>query len=542
MKYLIGALYLGFFCFHVSAQTYGNEWIEYNQRYYSFSVVESGIHRIDYNAIVSSGIPLSAINSNQFQVFGREREVPIYISDGGDDVLNNGDFILFYAERNDCWLDSTLYDDPSGIGNPEYSLYNDTIEYFLTWNEGTSNYRFLEETDVDFNNYTPEPFLVDEASLHYYEQYNEGIKSSNASSSFYMSGEGWGKARKNLGHTWNFTGLNLENIYLGSESPNIIYESVLVGSSNAAIPSGSGGNHHTRQTIGSSDFILVDSVFSGYKGIFSTVSYPSNIMNANGVTNFKVSIVNDLGVSTDYQSINYISFKYPRIPLYDGSLNMTFECPFNEEDVKSRIDLTGANLDQPVVFSFGSIPRKIPILPFQGGYSFLLPNSSNIENIRVAVESESQFREVSNLSPVNNDGFFTDFTNNNLDDALLFVYNSLLKSVVDSYASHRSSSIGGGYNVVLAEVKELYQQYGGGIPKHINGIRRFAHQMYDASENKPVGLFLIGKGIREANVTSSTSIGPGTRNNITSYQNSLVPSFGQPSCDACITSNLKDTN
>ena len=46
--------------------------------------------------------------------------------------------------------------------------------------------------------------------------------------------------------------------------------------------------------------------------------------------------------------------------------------------------------------------------------------------------------------------------------------------------------------VVLAEVKELYQQYGGGIPKHINGIRRFAHQMYTLSQEKPVGLFLIG--------------------------------------------------
>ena len=123
-----------------------------------------------------------------------------------------------------------------------------------------------------------------------------------------------------------------------------------------------------------------------------------------------------------------------------------------------------------------------------GGFVF----SSTNENIKVAVESESQFREVLNLIPVNNDGFFTDFTAmNNLDDALLFVYNSLLKSVVDNYASHRSSSIGGGYNVVLAEVQELYQQYGGGIPKHINGIRRFAHHMYDASENKPVGLFFF---------------------------------------------------
>jgi hypothetical protein len=95
MKYLIGLLYVGFICSHIGAQTYGNEWINYSQRYYSFPVLENGIHRIDYNTLASSGIPLSSINSSQVQIFGREREIPIYISDGGDNVLNNGDFILF---------------------------------------------------------------------------------------------------------------------------------------------------------------------------------------------------------------------------------------------------------------------------------------------------------------------------------------------------------------------------------------------------------------------------------------------------------------
>ena len=482
MKYLVGFFCVCFICFQSLGQIYGNEWIDYNQKYYAFPVVENGIYRIDYNTMASSGIPLTSIDCNQFQIFGREREIPIYISDGGDNQMDNGDFILFYAERNDSWLDSTLYDDPEGIGNPKYSLYNDTIQYFLTWNEQLDNYRFVEETDIDFNNYVPSPFLIDEASLVYHEQYNEGIKSSSASSSFYMPGEGWGKSRKNLGYTWDFSGLNFENIFLGAQSPDIVYQSVLVGSSNAAIPSGSIGNHHTRQTVGSSNFVLVDSIFTGYKGIFSTIAFPSNVIGANGVSNFKVSIINDLGVSSDYQSINYISFKYPRIPVYNGDAKIKFECPFNEIALKSRIDLTGVNFDEPIVFSFGTEPRKIPIVPFQGGYSLLIPNSSSLENTFVTIESDNEIVKILSLEPVNNDGFFTDFTSvGNLDEPLLFVYHSLLKSVVDSYASHRSSSTGGGYNVLLAEVKELYQQYGGGIPKHINGIRRFAHHVYDAS-------------------------------------------------------------
>ena len=543
MKNLLGVIYVFLICCNLDAQTFGNEWISYNQRHYSFPVVESGIYKINYNTLVAAGIPLTSISTDNFQIFGRERQIPIYISDGGDNSLDNGDYILLYAEKNDCWLDSTLYDDPSWIGNPKYSLYNDTINYFLTWNNSNSNKRFTQENDVDFSTYNEAPFVIDEAFTFYNDQYNEGEKSSNASSSLFVAGEGWGITRRNIGYVWGINSINLENIYLGTASPDIAYESVLVGSSNAAIPSGAGGNHHTKHTIGDSDFVLVDSVFSGYKSIFSSVSFPSNIIGTNGVPNFNVSIVGDLGVSTDYQSINYVSFKYPRLTNFSGESKLDLEIIFNQSQGKTRIDINGANLSNPVAFSFGSIPRIIPIIPNLGAYSLLVPNSTDMSNTKLIIESEESIHLVNDISPVNIDGFFTDFSAiPDIESALLFVYNKLLKSVVDDYVIHRSSAAGGDYNVILAEVKELYQQYGGGIPKHINGIRRFAHHMYEASQEKPVGLFLIGKGIREASITSSTNIGPGARVNSTSYQNSLIPSFGQPSCDACITSNLPGTN
>ncbi len=543
MKNILGLICMVSCYFQLSSQTYGNEWIEYGQKYYSFSIVNDGIYKIDYNTLISSGIPLSTINTNNFQIFGRERQIPIHIVDGGDNSLDNGDFIYLYAQRNDAWLDSTLYDDPSWIGNPEYSLYNDTIQYFLTWNESGNNERFTVETDIDFDNYNPQPFVLENESNYYFNQYNEGVKSSNASSSFFMAGEGWGITRRNIGYVWNFNNIDFENIYLGANSPNIKYTSVLVGSSNAAIPAGSGGNHYTRHTIGNSDYLLVDSVFSGYKSIFSAKEFPSNIIGSDGSSNFKVSIVGDLGVATDYQSINYVSFYYPRIPIYTGQSSINFQSVFSDNASKSRIDISDSDLNNPIAFTFGAEPRKIPIISYLGGYSLLIPNSSNFSNTEVVIQSENEINSINQLKPVNGNGFFTDFSSiSNIEEALLFVYNDVLKPVVDSYVAHRSSAIGGGYNVILAEVNELYQQYGGGIPKHINGIRRFAHHMYDVSEDKPVGLFLIGKGIREANVSSSTNIGPGTRSNITSYQNSLVPSFGQPSCDACITSNLPGTD
>ena len=528
----------------LSAQTYGNEWISYDQRYYAFPVVQTGIHKIEHAALINAGVPLETINSTNFQLFGKEKEIPLHIVDNNDGFINGGDYLLFYAEANDGWLDSTLYDDPDWIGNPRYSLYNDTLQYFLTWNSSNENLRFEVETANDFENYTPTDFVIEEEFNFYSSSYNEGEKSSDASSSFYMPGEGWGSAPKNgnSGYTWDFNSLIFNNIYQDVNAPLVTYESVVVGRSNASEASSGSGNHHTRHTIGESSYVLTDSIFTGYKSVFVNGSFPTNIVSSNSSANFKVSIIGDLNVATDYESINYWSFKFPRNLNFENYEQMDFEV-INTSDAKSRIDIQNGNLNLPIALVVGSEPHILLVSSANGILKCLVPNSVGNDRQNVVIESLDNITSVTSIQPVNENGLFTNYSIlDNIDSLLIFVYNAQLEAVVNEYEAHRTSSNGGGYNVLKAEIKELYQQYGGGIPKHVNGIRRFAHHMYDASTQKPVGLFLIGKGIREANITSLTSIGPGTRTSSLAYQNSLVPSFGQPSCDACITSNLPGTD
>ena len=45
------------------------------------------------------------------------------------------------------------------MGNPKYSLYNDTIQYFFTWNNSSNNKRFIIETDVNFSGLTAADFV-----------------------------------------------------------------------------------------------------------------------------------------------------------------------------------------------------------------------------------------------------------------------------------------------------------------------------------------------------------------------------------------------
>ncbi len=537
-----------FICFFITcghSQTFGNEWINYNQKYYAINVVQSGIYKIDYNTLASSGVPLTTFYSSNIQIFGRQKEIPIHIEDGGDNIFGLGDYFLFYGERNDGWLDSTLYNNTAEMGNPKYSLYNDTIQYFFTWNNSSNNNRFVIETDVNYDGFIASDFVEFETFTFYNQQYNEGEKSADASSSFFVEGEGWGRTPQNgatNSYTWDMSTTQLTNIYQGLNAPNIKYNAVVVGTSNAAAPSNQ-PNHRTRHTIGSSNFVIYDTTFTGYKAVTANKSIPASDFPSSGNLGFKVQIVNSLGVATDFQSLNFWSFRYPRIPSFANASKLTFKVYNSSNQNKIRLNISNVNMPNPTLFVFGTVARKIPLSSYNGDYVVVIPNNGSIDLQQVVIEDATSFINVSNLRAVNGTGDFTNFTAiPNIDEALLFIYNKKLKNKTLEYAAYRSSASGGSYNVILADIEELYQQYGGGIQKHINGLRRFAHKMYVTSTVKPVGLFLVGKGIREANITSATNLGPGSRTNAAAYANNLIPTFGQPSCDVCITSNLPQTD
>ena len=66
----------------INGQEYGNEWINYDQQYFHFPVITSGVHRIYFNTINNilneQGVDLSQINHTQFQIFGKQKEVSFY--------------------------------------------------------------------------------------------------------------------------------------------------------------------------------------------------------------------------------------------------------------------------------------------------------------------------------------------------------------------------------------------------------------------------------------------------------------------------------
>lgn len=510
------------------SQSYGNEWINYNQTYYSFPISQTGLKRINYDDLNNAGIPLGAFTHEQIQIFGREQEVPIWVETNGDGTFDSGDYILFYAEKNDGWMDSTIYIDPSKAANPTFSLFNDTIFYFFTWNNQTSNLRFAEELSADFANYTPVNYVWSKFEQGYTNAYIEGEKlQSLLSSSFYVAGEGYGRQQVN-----GVNGYNLDltaqtpHPYTSPGAPNARFKGLVTTTASAIVAQSGDPNHHTQWRINGQ--VVYDQ--TGYGCFQFNADVPFSTSGMSHTTDLDWTIVGDLPVATMYQSLTYWSVEYPRIPNFNGANRFKIWVE-NGMQSKNRIDYTSLSVSNPVIFSFGSSPQRI--FPQTDGSNrvILLPNNTSNSRTVVIAEEFNSAQVISSFSPVNSTGLFTNYSGFHHENAYIIIYHPSLYSASNEYKMYRQSIAGGGHNVIMANIEELYFQYGGGIRKHINAARRFAHHSYNLATEKPVALFLLGKGIYSTSARSGAL-----------YHQNLIPTFGTPPSDILITSNLPGTS
>src|SRR6185312_10144624 len=94
-------LLLVFFVFITAsawAQTYPNNWIDYNKTYYKFNIGQTGLYRIPQSAL--NAIGLGNTPAEQFQLWRNGEQVSIYTS-ATTGVLGSSGYIEFWGLVND---------------------------------------------------------------------------------------------------------------------------------------------------------------------------------------------------------------------------------------------------------------------------------------------------------------------------------------------------------------------------------------------------------------------------------------------------------
>ncbi len=524
------------------AQPYGNEWIDLSRPYWCFTAAADGILRIDSATLAAAGFPVATVDPRTIQLFGREQELPVFIQGEDDGVLNGTDHIEVRVARNDGWLDGALYEVPGTQGNPYHSLYNDSIRYYLTWSAGTgAPLRMKPYVNMDFTPHTPRPWVWREALAQFWLTYYLGDRGLfGATSSFMVEGEGyfrsWPLETYGADGTLPFQ-VPSQNPYQQPDAPPSHIELAVAGAN--ATGTGQCDDHHLRVYYGANLVQALDTTYRGYQLRRLGFDLPTGALDT-WATNVQLRAVYDLQTCSganyqDRQNIAYIKLRYPRALNFGGDPIADVRVPHNgTTDTLALLRFNGF-FGTPLVYAYGDTVRRVEAVPDGFGYwQALVPLAPNATETRVFLYRQEQIAAPTDLRPVTSGGQFTDLVQAQQDSAVLIVTHHSLRAAADQYAAMCATSPTNPRNAVVVDMDELYDQFGGGVPKHPLAIRRFAKAALDLWDTDPQALFLMGKSVIAPSVNGLN----GHRDDPSVYSQCLVPTFGFPPSDVCFTLGL----
>ncbi|MGY6561192.1 MAG: putative type IX secretion system sortase PorU2 [Luteibaculaceae bacterium] len=516
-----------FFIGNLSAQIFGNEWINYGQQYYSFKVWQDGVYRLSKTQLEQAGVPVNSIDPRNFQLFAEERQVPILVVGEEDGSFNETDFIEFFARRNSGFFDVAMYTQPQFLPDEEFSLINDTIRYFLTWNTSLNNARVQQLGAGNFTGYTPENWVFTRSRIRFNDAYLLGDRSNlQITLPAYVEGEGWFGTNIARGQNRDVI-LQTPNAFTGSGAPSALVRAVTTANSN---PPGS-PNHRLRISFGPSFTTAVDTSYTGFRLCRFSFAVPPSALGA--TTNIRFTVVDDLGLSADNQNISHVEITYPRNTNLSGLSALEIRVPFNPTRPGRMIQVSNFSVQNAVAY----VVRQNSILKISaqetepGVWRFIVPNAPDGATQRVLLKSDNTALATSLVRPINNTGFFRNFMAEASDSVYVIITNNLLLNAAQGYAAYRSAHPNYPYNTLVVDVNELYNQFGAGIEKHPRAIRRFARYLLNNYPTDPSHFFLVGKAIS----ARFTRFGAGAPAN---FANTIVPTYGVPPSDAQLVAGL----
>lgn len=140
---------------HVNDST-GN-WIDYSREYVKLQIPNDAVYRIDYNDILSYGIPQN-VNPKSFKIYSKGIEIQLYVFGEDDNSFDQGDYIEFWSEKNYRAGEYRHLVTQGEEYLTYYDIYSDTAIVWLTWDGN-----FGKRTQI-VSDYTPG--LVDSITSH----------------------------------------------------------------------------------------------------------------------------------------------------------------------------------------------------------------------------------------------------------------------------------------------------------------------------------------------------------------------------------------
>ena len=498
----------------LQAQSFMNEWIDYNKTYYRFRVGVNGVYRITQSQLASLGI--GGVNAAHFQLWRNGEEVAIFTSEASGPLATNG-FIEFWGEMNNGRWESRLYMRPEYQINPAVSLLTDSATYFLTVNPAGNNKRLTVVGSGLPTALTPEPFFLHKLGVNYRNAYSQGfgaVVGEVVFSSSYDDAEGY--VSSNIAPATNFTANN-SNLFVATGGPN------------ARLRYSAAGRALNIRTVEVSlnGTVLGEQQMNYFNSINDNTSYtniPLSLISSN-TANFRFR--NTSTVSTDRFVMGMYELTYPRQFNFGGLTSFAFEMPASATPQYLVIQSFNNGGQVPVLYDLTNNLRIAGDIAVAGQVRLVLPPSATSRNLVLASVQAASIRSVTG-------GFvartFENFNNPSRQGDYLIISNPAIYSDaagvnrVEEYRQYRSSANGGGFTAQVYDINQLLDQFGWGIKNNPMSIRNFLRFARANFARAPQYCLLIGKGVVPSVYKANETRPVVERMN-------LVPTFGLPASD-----------
>ncbi|OAQ42236.1 hypothetical protein A5893_03740 [Pedobacter psychrophilus] len=487
-------------CLNSFAQQYGNEWIDFSQKYAKITINNEGLFKITYDDVIAKNLFLGNLDPNKFQIFNKGIEIPLMITGSQDGKFDQRDEIFFYGNKNDASLDKILYTNLSDLPNDEISLFTNENFYFLTYSPTKTGLRY-QISNLPSTGLTPENYVIARDRLNFDSNYYPGEYILDAMSlSEYIEGEGYLGSSISKGQVLNYQ-LNTSN-FITSNYPSSV-SIYIAGRSNAASTNSNGNNHHFRLINNSTT--LFDSLYRGYKSIRKTIPL---IVNTNS-TNIAFSSIDDLGAVTDFQAPGYLEIKFSRNLNLAGLSNLSFKL----ENSKSStlLNFSNSNLVNPIILEKKGNNGFLS----SGNNSYVIKDANSILEYYLVDQNNAMKAQLNGVTFKN--------INQSSSKNYLIISNNSLKAGAEAYQLY-NQSISMPTSIVYTD--DLYNEFYYGF-HHPVALRNYCKYMIEKGSVKPEYLLLLGKGYENS------------RENMTG---DLVPTIGYPGSDNMLTSGLNGSN
>lgn len=505
----------------LSAQRFGNEWINNTQSYYKISVAQDGVYQINYQDLLEAGFPVNNVDPRRMQLFFRGQEQAIFIQGQQDASFDPTDFIVFYGQRNDGTQDRELYVPNEAQTNPYRNLYSDSTAYFLTWSLAAVNGKRMNSfAENNISGIPTEAYHWEEKLSFYTGEYSMGrqypigsLSGVIAHLSTFDYGEGWTSSRIARGQSRDFT-IEAPAQYTAGPAPQL--EILLMGRNNR--------QHDVSIQVGSTTASLrtLSTVnFDYYDHTLVTENLEwSDLAGGNLVVRVAVNGVNG---EADNVSVSYIRLRYPQQTTAESLAAKDFELLANPSG-KSYVEIANAPASPYLLdITDENNVLRIGFNQIGGNTTAVIPNTQIARRLLIG-----STQNIPSIQKANFQNISTAANYLMISHELLHQPAGNYSDPVRAYQEYRTSAEGGGFSTLLMDIKQVYNQFGYGEVTPL-AIRRLADFML--SNGNPEYLLLIGKGL-------TVNYNYHRQDPTTTTLRDLVPTGGMPGSDEILTAGL----